>query len=536
MKKYVYGILTVLLLFAYVLPIQTAAAASEEDIEEAIVAGLIWLASEQNTDGSWHRGTDDYDRAGVTAFVVLKMEDRAIELGFDDPFDPEYEYSDEVALGLDFIFSSAHPIDTDGDTVDDAVYFADTGGYWWYHHFVYETSVAVMAIAASNTPDRIVDVASSPVDGWTYQAVLEDTVEYLLYAQRNNDLVDDGGWGYGAPGQTYFTDRSDNSNTGWAVLALIYAQNRFSITIPETVKENLNDWIDYIQHDSSGGSGYDYPNTWVNLLKTGNLLFEMAFVGDDAETARAQAAIGYIETHWNDANQDPGWKGPLWGVDTPHYQAMYTMMKGFEAMGIETITVGADEVDWFDEFSSAIVNTQNPDDSWPRDYWGQPALTTAWALLTLERVVEIPTIQVFVDIKPQSWPNPINTESKGVIPLAICGMEDFDVTTIDPASILLTIEDIEDGVAPLRWSLEDVATPYDGDEGGGHEEGPDGYLDLVLHFDAQEVVTALSLVDFQGSSVALIVIGNLLEEEGGTPIQGHDYVWVLNVKKNGPKT
>ena len=71
---------------------------------------------------------------------------------------------------------------------------------------------------------------------------------------------------------------------------------------------------------------------------------------------------------------------------------------------------------------------------------------------------------------------------------------------------------------------------------GGHEEGPDGFLDLVLHFDTQEVVVTLSLADFKGSSVALIVTGNLIEEEGGTPVQGQDYVWVQDDKKNGPKT
>jgi Zn-dependent membrane protease YugP len=61
-------------------------------------------------------------------------------------------------------------------------------------------------------------------------------------------------------------------------------------------------------------------------------------------------------------------------------------------------------------------------------------------------------------------------------------------------------------------------------------------MDLVLHFDTQEVVLTLSLVDYKGSSIALIVTGNLIEEEGGTSIQGHDYVWILDVKKNGPKT
>jgi hypothetical protein len=58
-----------------------------------------------------------------------------------------------------------------------------------------------------------------------------------------------------------------------------------------------------------------------------------------------------------------------------------------------------------------------------------------------------------VDIKPGTCPNPVNVKARGVLPVAILGTADFDVTTIDPASVRL------EGVAPIRWALEDVATP-----------------------------------------------------------------------------
>lgn len=515
-----------LVITAFAIMPANVSAADEEDIEASIVAGLAWLAEQQNEiDGSWGAS----DRVGRTAFAVLKMEDRAIELGYDTPFDPEYEYSDEVEAGLNFIFDNAY------DFATDEIYLADdTGG--WYHHWVYETSIAIMAIASSTTPDRVVDVPGSFVDGWTYEEVVEDAVNYLINAQRS-----DGGWGYGSGTQYPFGDRSDNSNTGWVTLALIFAQNKFGIDV-ESVKTDLDSWIDFIQNDPGpgddgaednpdGGSGYTHASNWVNLLKTGNLLFQMAFVGDDSETVRAQAAIDYIEAHWNDANWDPGWKG-LWPDSSwPHYQAMYTMMKGFEAMGIETITIGMDEIDWFEVFSDAIVDTQTIDGYWNPDKWGDEELATCWALLTLERVVEIPTIQVYVDIKPGSCPNPINLKKKGVLPVAICGTEDFDVTTIDPESILLTREGYEDvGVSPLRWSYEDVATPYTGDEECGcHDLDGDGYLDLSLKFKNKEVVETLDIEDVVGEVIPLIITGNLKEEEGGTPIKGQDCVWVLGI-------
>lgn len=136
-------------------------------------------------------------------------------------------------------------------------------------------------------------------------------------------------------------------------------------------------------------------------------------------------------------------------------------------------------------------------------------------------------IQVYVDIKPGSWPNPITVKSKGVIPVAICGTEDFDVTTIDPATIQITLDPEEEGVSPLRWSYEDVATPWTGEDGGGHNLGGDGYLDLTLKFSTKEVVNTLGLENYAGQTIPLYIIGNLKEEEGGTPIEGHDWVWIL---------
>ncbi len=131
---------------------------------------------------------------------------------------------------------------------------------------------------------------------------------------------------------------------------------------------------------------------------------------------------------------------------------------------------------------------------------------------------------VSVDIRPGSWPNPIKTRSRGVLPVAICGTEDFDVTTIDPASVRLHSDDVEEGVAPLRWSWDDVATPYTTDWGGGHDLEGDGFLDLVLHFDTQEAVMTLTVTDHVGETLPLILRGNLFEEYDGARILGHDYV------------
>jgi len=66
-------------------------------------------------------------------------------------------------------------------------------------------------------------------------------------------------------------------------------------------------------------------------------------------------------------------------------------MKGLVAQGVETIDVGG-PVDWFDEIADHILATQNPDGSWPGDYWGvDELLATEWALLALEKIAPPPS-------------------------------------------------------------------------------------------------------------------------------------------------
>jgi hypothetical protein len=146
-----------------------------------------------------------------------------------------------------------------------------------------------------------------------------------------------------------------------------------------------------------------------------------------------------------------------------------------------------------------------------------------------------------VDIKPGSCPNPLNVKSRGVLPVAILGTSDLDVTTIDPASIRLH------GVAPLRSGFADVATPFDDSTENGDcldctTDGPDGFIDLTLKFDSQELVTALGEVTdgeclvttfgevTDGECLELELTGNLDEEFGGAPIEGRD---VVVIKKKG---
>jgi len=149
--------------------------------------------------------------------------------------------------------------------------------------------------------------------------------------------------------------------------------------------------------------------------------------------------------------------------------------------------------------------------------------------LTKDEIKELVfgTYNIAIDFKPGSCPNPLNVKSKGVLPVAIIGLEDFDVFNIDPASIRL--EDIP----AVRSSYEDVATPVpDGAEICECTiEGPDGYLDLTLKFNVQEIVAALvaELGEVNDGEELELTLTGVLND--GTPIEGKDCILIISKGK-----
>jgi hypothetical protein len=124
-----------------------------------------------------------------------------------------------------------------------------------------------------------------------------------------------------------------------------------------------------------------------------------------------------------------------------------------------------------------------------------------------------------LDIKPGSCPNPLNRSSHGVLPVAVVGTADFDVTEIDVASVLISRADgIGGQVAPNEGppgphsTFEDVATPLAGEACECDDLSGDGIVDLSLKFRTDDVVEILQLNDLNpGDEVELVVTGLLLD-------------------------
>ncbi len=113
------------------------------------------------------------------------------------------------------------------------------------------------------------------------------------------------------------------------------------------------------------------------------------------------------------------------------------------------------------------------------------------------------TTEVEIDIKPGSDDNSINLKSRGVVPVAVLTTEVFDTSTIDPATVRFTGNEIK----PVRWTLCDV----DGD----------GDIDMLFHFKTHEL-------NLDENSPEATLTGTTF---GGVGIGGTDTVRIVPQKK-----
>lgn len=460
--------------------------AFEPEVEAMIDRGVDYLLSTQVDNqaspyyGAFGEGTAYFnnEKVALTGMAITKLCDRSIEKGFQ-PTDPDGPYYGAIMAGLEYLEGVGANNSYNGIPL-----------YATYnHHANYQQAWSIMAFVATRDP--------------AYKGLVTAAIPYFTDYQAAN-----GGFGYEAPLNASW---QDNSNTGYVALALVAARN-FGVAIDDAVFEKMGDWAVYIQN-ANGGSGYDQPNSWVNTLKTGNLLFEFAMDGYVAADPEVQAAVSYIHSQWNVNNTDPGFRN--------NFQAMYTMMKGFTALGIEDVN----GIDWYAEFMSIITATEN------NGTWSSPAsfedtyLSTVFALLTIEKVVELPVLAVEFDIKPTSCPNPFNMKSNGVLPVAILGTADFDVTEIDPATVVL------EGVAPIQFNLEDVAAPAPDNPDPCYcvTDGPDGYMDMTFKFNHKALANVLALQGVvDGEVVEMTISGETID---GVAFTGVDCVVILKKGK-----
>jgi TolB protein len=117
------------------------------------------------------------------------------------------------------------------------------------------------------------------------------------------------------------------------------------------------------------------------------------------------------------------------------------------------------------------------------------------------------SLQVPIDIKPGSDPSCFNNDGNGVIPVAVLGTADFDVTQVDLSTVQLEGMPVQSagGSGKLQANIEDVNS--------------DGFDDLVVQIG--DVVGT-----FTGSETTATLTGSLRD---GTAIEGSDAICLLAV-------
>jgi Tol biopolymer transport system component len=110
--------------------------------------------------------------------------------------------------------------------------------------------------------------------------------------------------------------------------------------------------------------------------------------------------------------------------------------------------------------------------------------------------------RVLIDIKPGSVSNPVNPFSRGVVPVALLGSEQFDIADVDRSSLAFG---------------PDRASPVNKAGGKPQDVNGDGLADLLIHFRVQQ--TGISLGDTEACLIG--------ETVAGIPFEGCDAITTM---------
>ncbi len=347
-----------------------AGAGRADDWAKSADAGIAYLKTTQNADGSW--GTAPRNR-GVTGIVVVGLL-KTGKVTVEDPM---------VAKALTFIESLVN---------EKAGHIAGQDAAVGLQNYV--TSVNVLALQAANRPEK-------------YKAVVANAATFLKKLQWDEEegkkAEDDffGGAGYDSK------SRPDLSNTHFFVEALHAAgvpsddpalkKALVFVSRCQNLKSEFNDrpWAgkindgSFIYSAAAGGQTKTSDDPKAPLTGYGSMTYagikSMIYCGVSKDDPRYAKAFEWITKNYTlDAN--PGMPPELGGRGLYYYY--HTMAKTLDAMAADSVTDAAGKKhDWKAELTAELAKRQKPDGSWvnPTDRWleGEGPLVTGYSLMTL---------------------------------------------------------------------------------------------------------------------------------------------------------
>ena len=380
-------------------------------IELAIEKGLKWLYLRQNGSGQIY-WVNSYESWGAeTASAVLAFENRGHKPctkdlngdGVVDALDRAiWEkgriYAETVHKGLDAAISNLvavavtapvydnHPAAPNGLMVVDSYLPYSSDSRSPYKIGMFMTALVGAGDNApafkpdgitpnpEGAPNLIATTGPAGVIGRTYRDLVGDMVDYADYAQYTDPNY--GGWRYG-PG--YFPD---NSACQWPAIGMEAAEFIWGVSIRSKIKTDNINWTNYSQY-SDGRFGYTCSTcegTGGYAALTGAGICQVSFQGGVKTDPRITLAGDFLRINSGQR-----------GTGNTYY--MYSVAKGARiaksggAYSEIQLLGSLPGWDWYDEYSTWLINNQAADGSWYAWSYTQYVLDTSFAVEILTRNV-----------------------------------------------------------------------------------------------------------------------------------------------------
>lgn len=130
------------------------------------------------------------------------------------------------------------------------------------------------------------------------------------------------------------------------------------------------------------------------------------------------------------------------------------------------------------------------------------------------------TRRLILDVRPSTCLNPVDPRARGTISVALLGMRDLEVSSVDVSSLLLAGK-----VRPKEILRADVGAPGGVVSDCHCNRMRDGAVDLVMKFKTEAIVEALDLSSLPHGTLVSVELSGLLRD--GTPFQATDCLRVV---------
>jgi len=303
--------------------------ATAEEVQQALIRALDWLASKQQKDGSWSGYETAFTGLSLMAFIGAKCVPK--------------DYSTNIKPAVQYLKSIYKPSSKYPEGSKDAAYYGGQLGT----DAMYEHAIATLGLI-----EALIDLNDSSLE-----PIAQDAINLIIRSQNTEHKPETlggpfktdnqyyGGWRYNPN-----SNSSDLSVSGWQILALKAAVNA-GFVVPDYVFPSAAKFVRSLQGKSDGSFRYDAP-------------------GDSGDSC-ARAGMGALSLQLCGFPQDPAVPpalrfmqdyAPRWNVEQPGGgYAFYYWYYGTRAM---FLSGGDDWRIWKDWICRFLVDHQNQDGSW----------------------------------------------------------------------------------------------------------------------------------------------------------------------------